>query len=357
MEVSLNYPKNILGMAELLTSADEDIDDLDAIERRIVGNEVRQRNEVDDDYQATVTKLARAAGFEHIEESEIEETPFAPSMASAERPVMQRVPLFDKRQSVVIPDEDGDDLGGMGVSGAGIGAGASIGAGIGAHAGIGAGMGAGMGAYTRRLEPEDPSLNFLTTEARKQSHVNSVMGDIGIDEEEREFIMEQDEDEEIAKELENIDMLRTNLENADVDVKNIPQVNANSSKTERKTVLRILQLKNDRLSYVAMFDQIVLSLAYGLENLFDGERDWFGHKPDLVGWSDVVKVKLNRMSHSTSSFVSEVMKDYSISPGLRIAIELLPSLFLHSRNRKVRSTEDTLVSDSRYRDEIAKLDK
>ena len=134
----------------------------------------------------------------------------------------------------------------------------------------------------------------------------------------------------------------------------IPDIDADSSRKEAKGVLKILQIKNDRLRYCDMFEEGILACAYGLESVFDGKKEWFGTKIDLVGYSDTVKVKLRRMRYDTSSFVSGVMQGYAIGHGWRIIFELLPSLFLYSRDRRLR-TNDNLVSDASYKDAIRDL--
>ena len=88
--------------------------------------------------------------------------------------------------------------------------------------------------------------------------------------------------------------------------------------------------------------------------MFDGKKDWLGRKPDLTGWSDTVKVKLRRMRYETSTFVQEVMQEYNMSAGTRLALELLPSMFLYSRSRRL-TRNDNLVSDSDYKDAISNM--
>ena len=59
-------------------------------------------------------------------------------------------------------------------------------------------------------------------------------------------------------------------------------------------------------------------------------------------------------SVETSTFVQEVMQEYNMSAGMRLALELIPSMFLYSRNRRL-SQDDNLVSDSDYKNAISKL--
>lgn len=202
--------------------------------------------------------------------------------------------------------------------------------------------------------PDDSQLNYMTNEERKQSHINSVLGNMDDITDDMKFIKEEEAEDEMARIFEQIDLLKTNLEAEGVNLDRIPNVDPNTSRKEARSILRILQIKNDRLRYCDMFEECILAGAYGLESMFDGKKEWFGAKIDLVGWPETVKVKLRRMRYDTSSFVSNIMTGYSVSHGWRIMFELLPSLFLYSRDRRLR-THDTLISDNAYHDALQNL--
>lgn len=202
--------------------------------------------------------------------------------------------------------------------------------------------------------PEDQQLGRMTNEERRQSHINNVLVDVSTADQDNQFLEQEDAEDEMARVLEQIDLLRTNLEADGVDLGRIQDVDSDTPSGEAKRVLRILQIKNDRARYCDMFEEGILACAYGLESVFDGRKEWFGTKIDLVGYSDTVKVKLRRMRYDTSSFVSGVVQGYAIGHGWRIIFELLPSLFLYSRDRRMR-TNDNLVSDSSYKDALHKL--
>ena len=201
-------------------------------------------------------------------------------------------------------------------------------------------------------QPTDQHLLQRTTEERKQQRINYVLGERHNDRD--TFIDEEDEGDEIAKIMEQIDLLKNNLEAEGIDLKRIPEISVNATKKEAKAVLRILQIKNDRLRYCDMFEEGILAAAYGLESMFDGKRVWFGTQIDLVGWPDSVKVKLRRMRYDTSTFVGELVRGYNINSGWRILFELLPSLFLYSRERRTKSS-DNLISDDKYKNAINEL--
>lgn len=199
------------------------------------------------------------------------------------------------------------------------------------------------------FETKDPQLVEITQEHQKQQHVNQVIDtmDAG-DKEGDKFLDEEDEEDELARITEQVDLLRNNLEHEGIDLSRIPDIKPTTSKKEAKQILKILQIKNDRLRYCDFFEEAVLAFAYGAEGVFNGQREIFGSKIDLTGYSDTVKVKLRRMRYDTSNFVSSVMQGYNISSGWRIILELVPSLFLYSRERRLKAN-DNLISDDAYK--------
>jgi hypothetical protein len=200
---------------------------------------------------------------------------------------------------------------------------------------------------------DDNQLNNMTQEQTKQDRISKVLD--GIDDRELDFNIEKEkEDDDKASLFEQIDMLKITLEDDGIDISGVPGVNKNSSIKDVQNVYKILRLKNDRNRYCSFAEEMILAGAYGLEYFFDGNREWFGRKPDLIGWPDTVKVKLRRMRYETSTFVQEVMQEYNMSSGVRLALELLPSMFLYSRNRRI-SQQDNLVSDHEYKNAISNL--
>jgi len=361
---SYNDPNNVLGIADILADADEDLD-IDTIERSITqGINFNKRDDkpvdIAQEYNRELEQLSR--------QFNVPDTGPAPRMDDADNLLnwdpneardsrkddygMGAVPskpsysVEDSEDSEDDDDDDDDDDDGYSPERS-----SSRGRGY-------------ERSHSRDRErsptnwhssrPDDQQLNRMTNEQRKQSHINDVLGDVNDVDGDNQFLEQEDEEDEMARILEQIDLLRTNLESEGVDLGRIQEVDSETSRTEAKRVLRILQIKNDRLRYCDMFEEGILACAYGLESMFDGKKEWFGSKIDLVGYSDTVKVKLRRMRYDTSSFVSGVMQGYAIGHGWRIVFELLPSLFLYSRDRRLR-TNDNLVSDSSYKDAMRDL--
>lgn len=199
---------------------------------------------------------------------------------------------------------------------------------------------------------DDNDLDRITKEQVTQEKIANVCGNLEpTDMHEFEQVGE-DEDKDIL--IDKIDMLRNLLEDDGVEIENVPLVDKETSFKQIKAVHKTLLLKNDRNRCCTLAEELALSCAYGFEYAFDGKKEWFGRKPDLVGWPNTVKVKLKRMRYETSTFVHEIMSDYKISGGWRLLFEIVPSMLLYSRRRKV-TRDDQLTNDSDFRDALGKL--
>jgi len=144
--------------------------------------------------------------------------------------------------------------------------------------------------------------------------------------------------------LEKIDHLTEELEDDGVNLSRIPKVDHSSELEKIEYVAKLLMLKSNRNRYSNMGEELLLTAAGALEILCDGKREFLGVKPNLVGYSDVVKVKLRRVKHETSQIVSNVVEKYEMSPFMTLLIELVPSLFLHSKRRS-NQVYDNLYND------------
>jgi hypothetical protein len=195
----------------------------------------------------------------------------------------------------------------------------------------------------------DKQLNYMTEEQKRQVYVDDVLHDM--DTNSFDIDKEKEEDDKNSL-LEQIDLLRTTLEEDGVDLNSVPMVNKDNALTDIQNVYKILRLKNDRNSYCSFAEEVLLSGAYGMEYLFDGKKEWLGRRIDLVGWSQTVKMKLRRIRYETSTFVQGVMQDYNISPGMRLALELLPSMFLFSRQKRIANDA---YANADYGDDINRL--
>lgn len=186
----------------------------------------------------------------------------------------------------------------------------------------------------------------LTQEQKNQKLVDNVLSvrnepnydnlNFNIDDENREDLK--------VSLLEKIDNLMEELEDDGISLDKIPKVDYNTDLEKIEYVTKLLMLKSNRNRYASLGEEFILAMASGLEMVCNGEREFLGLRPDLQGYSDVVKVKLRRLRNETSQVVGNVVEKYEISPLTTLLIELIPSLFLHSKRRK-NQVYDNLYND------------
>lgn len=205
-----------------------------------------------------------------------------------------------------------------------------------------------------------PEIKRRTDEERRHDQVRDFMS--SLPEDDSKFVSLEDtkrEDEKLIM-LEEIDSLMTSLAEEDSRaLATIPKVTQNDDYALVENVLRRLRLKNDRTRYTSFADEFLLWGSQCLEEVFNGKRTWFGKQPDLTGWSKEVQVKVRRMRHDTSTIVSEVMHDYNIGPMMRIALELVPNMFMYARRRKQNHGKSGLYADtdiSKYMNNIRDIE-
>lgn len=184
--------------------------------------------------------------------------------------------------------------------------------------------------YTAQVKERAPT----TTEQINKSALDAVIGAPADDVTNEYSLDEMNESDDKAILLENIDTLIQTLNDDGIDTDRIKKVDENSSLRDIREVYSSLCLKNDRKRYCTMAEELILLFAKGLGWIFDGKRQWFGQTLDMRGWDETVKIKLKRMRYDTSTFVAGVMRDYQMSSGTRIMMELVPSAFMYSTTKK-----------------------
>lgn len=196
----------------------------------------------------------------------------------------------------------------------------------------------------------DHSASFVTEEQHSRSRIDDFINEEGFEDLEDNLL----EEDEKNLDLEKISMLKEVLEEDDVNLKSVPHIDENTSRERRKQVLRLLELKSDRNRYSCLSQDIVMLLAYTLEDLFDGKKTYLGFKPDYRGYHTVARMKLRRMRYDLSQMTADVVKSAGIGPMGRVALEFGPSLFLYGRRNK-KDAEDEPSGDD-VNDAISRLE-
>lgn len=185
--------------------------------------------------------------------------------------------------------------------------------------------------------------NKRTDDQKKSQIANRALSGV---KEIKEFdLQKENEEDEKATLLEEIDILVEILTEEEVDISRIQIPDQKCSLEDIMKIRHHLRLKNDRSRSRAFAEETFMAGSHGLEYMFDGKKTYFGRRPDLTGWSDTVNIKLRRMRYDTSSFVNNIMRQYNFGPGTRIMIELVPSMFLYSRKKKKQHGDNLYTSD------------
>ncbi len=164
------------------------------------------------------------------------------------------------------------------------------------------------------------------------------------------YDMENDKDDM----LEEINQMRLLFKDRGVNVDNIPFVSRENSFYEVNKVYEMLRSKDDMTRFASIAEEGVAIMAKLAEKIFDGRTEFFGIKPNIVGWSDAAKIKMKSMRLDTSRFVKAVFTKNNLGAGSRVILELVPSMVLFSLEKN--DDESSLIDERRYRDTLTKID-
>ena len=151
--------------------------------------------------------------------------------------------------------------------------------------------------------------------------------------------MEQEiEDERRNTLLEQIESLRDDLSELGVSVDGTQYYASYDAPLKRiEEVHRRLTYRYNKMKYNSIAEEALVAGASLLEMVFNGRHEYFGCKPDITGYSDVVKSKLKRIRVETSTAVSRFVTKNQVGVMPRLMMELLPSLITQSQRRKLQA--------------------
>lgn len=182
----------------------------------------------------------------------------------------------------------------------------------------------------------DKYYDTKTKEEMLQNNIKSVMNDVP----NINFNMEQESEKEQKNHLlEVIESLKDDLEELGTRLDRIPNVSNDSSLQLIEDVHKRLLFKYNKIKYNSIAEEGLIAMANLLELIFDGNHTYFGVKPDVTGYSDVVKSKLKRIRFETSTAVSKFVNYHEIGIFPRIAMELLPSLITQSQRKRIQAND------------------
>jgi hypothetical protein len=161
-----------------------------------------------------------------------------------------------------------------------------------------------------------------------------------------ESIIEQEKLEDLKeKMLADIDELREELQSDGINTSRIPEVNMDSLYDTVNKVYKQLKRKYDRSRCEDLGQGVVLAATRMLEMACDGEKSYFGIRPDMTGFHRTVRSKMRRMKYEQSQIVSNALEYYNVGPVTRMGLELIPSAFLYSLSRREQHGKDNYTPD------------
>lgn len=174
--------------------------------------------------------------------------------------------------------------------------------------------------------------------------------------------MNIDMDQEIEDErknylLEQIESLTDDLDELGVSVERVPKVSYDTPLKQIDEVHKRLMFKYNKLKYNSIAEEALVAGASVLEMIFNGRHEYFGCRPDITGYSDVVKSKLKRIRFETSTAVNRFVTNNNIGGASMVMMELLPSLITQSQRRRLQANDsiNANIAKERFRTHISDL--
>jgi hypothetical protein len=194
----------------------------------------------------------------------------------------------------------------------------------------------------------------ITNEARNQDIIHGVCNDLGNSSTHSFGFDKENEMDVKMRKLEMIESLIETLKDQDVNVSKIISVGVENSTDEIDIVMKNLILKLDRIRYEGLGQNVVLCVVEGIEWMFDGKKEYMGHRPNLTGWNKTVKHELlPRMRYDLSELTSSTIR--TCHPITRMGLELIPSMFLHSKSKQSETNGDRIAVEDNYGESMEKL--
>lgn len=186
----------------------------------------------------------------------------------------------------------------------------------------------------------DRTLVGMSNEQRKQRVLMNALSAVntqGLEEDEKFSLDAEKINDKKNMLLEQINMLRINLTDDGIKLDGVREVTGDNTFEEVESVYKQLRYRNDHVRYCGFATEIAQVAALGAEFIFDGQRDFFGYKPDLTGWAPTLNIKMRRLNYETSSLVGDVMRDYNMGNFARILFDVLPGAIVHMKMRSAKN--------------------
>lgn len=205
-----------------------------------------------------------------------------------------------------------------------------------------------------------PREEYRPQRKKDNNYIQEVLNVYGGEDFNEDYIDDEKEQIIIERLVREMEMLLLQMSDSKVDLEdyeNAVRNYKNYSRSELEILHMRLKERYNVLNSGSIGKEIIMSLAEIGAYFFDGSREVFGTKPNLTGWPNVCRVKLNKLDYEVSAFTADILGT-NMSHGKRIALELVPSFLLHlrrnssSNDQKIENKMTDVLSDlNRYEEE------
>lgn len=193
----------------------------------------------------------------------------------------------------------------------------------------------------RQVREFDTYNQHQTHEQRNSAIISGALGGL---QKEAFSLQKVRDDEKKYNMLSNIEQLKTALTSYKVDLSKVKNLTTDDSLEDIENLYKSLLFKLDSIRYTETGMNVLTLGVYFLEWLFDGKKKYFGTKPNLSGWHSTAAVKMQRVSYPISQGVSKIMNGYDYGDSVRVALELLPSAFIHMKSMADEASGESVGS-------------
>ena len=154
------------------------------------------------------------------------------------------------------------------------------------------------------------------------------------------------------KALAQIKRLITSIENDGMDCSEIIVPNSDSNLEDIEKVLQRLKIINDASQCTTIAEEILMGAANALEYVFDGEIAIPGTniKPNYVGYSRTLQVKLQNMKYDTSEIVNEFVERNNVGSIGKLFFALAPGFLMYPKVNNSSKNSTSILKDPRLND-------
>ena len=173
---------------------------------------------------------------------------------------------------------------------------------------------------------------------------------------------DEDADEDDSKQImiEKIDEMKDYLVELGYDISRVENVDMETPFELVKRVYKRCNRILHKRRYSSMFTQACMLGGTGLEALFDGDREFFGHyKWNMKGARNTIQIRLRQLEYEQSVIMASVIDRFGLGPTAVVLADLLPALLTlpYQNSKKAEAEQQKTLDKSEYANAIGELEQ